>query len=63
MNGVCSTLEMFNVDVDEKEKRTELSLSKIKTIERIYGAMRKIDFICNSHIKDKDIKNKKMLGV
>ena len=55
MNGVCSTLEMFNVDVDEKEKRTELSLSKIKTIERIYGAMRKIDFICNSHIKDEGI--------
>lgn len=59
MNGVYSTLEMFNLDVDEKEKRTELSLSlslsKIKTIERIYGAMRKIDFTCNSHIKDKDI--------
>lgn len=57
MNGVYSTLEMFNLDVDEKEKRTELSLSlsKIKTIERIYGAMRKIDITCNSHIKDKDI--------
>lgn len=55
MNGVCSTLEMFNVDVDEKQKRTKLSLSKIKTIERIYGAMRKIDFTCNSHIKDEDI--------
>lgn len=55
MNGVYSSLEMFNVDVDEKEKRTELSLSKIKTIERIYGAMHKIDFTCNSHIKDEDI--------
>ena len=55
MNGVCSTLEMFSLDVDEKEKRTELSLSKIKTIARIYGAMRKIDLTFNSHIKDKDI--------